>query len=85
MEDLDLQHVPTSHRKRLRGVLRNFPHMWDGSLGAIRVTEHHIDLIKGAHPIACHPYRPGSKAREAEKMEVERMLDANFIESAQSA
>ena len=85
VEDLDLEHVPTSHREKFHGVLRNFSHMWDGSLGAIRATKHHIYLIEDAHPIACHPYRAGPKAREAEQMEVKRMRAANVIESGQSA
>ena len=84
VKDLDLEHVPTSHRENLLGILRNFSHVWDGSLGAIRATEQHIDLIKGPHPISFHPYRAGLKSRAVEEMEVERMPDANVIERAQS-
>ena len=59
--------------------------MWDGSLGEVNTTEHHIDLLKGARPIASHPYRAGPRAREAEQAEVQRMLEADVMEPAQSA
>ena len=59
--------------------------MWDGSLGEIAATEHRIDLVPDARPIASPPYRAGLKAREAEQTEVNRMLEAGVIEPAQSA
>ena len=85
LDELDLGHVPPTHREKLRSLLHEFSTMWDGSLGEVNVREHHIDLVKGARPIASHPYRAVPRAREAEQADVQRMLDADFIEPAQSA
>lgn len=35
LEELDLSHVPESHRGRLRDLLRDFSKIWDGSFGTI--------------------------------------------------
>jgi hypothetical protein len=56
--------------------------MWDGRLGYVHSTLHRIDLIPGAKPIRPHPYRVAPSAREAESVEVQRMLRAGVIEPA---
>jgi hypothetical protein len=48
--------------------------MWAGSLGEISFTQHGIELQKDAKPIYQAPYRAGPKAREAERIEVDRMF-----------
>ena len=85
LDDIDLSHVDEKHRPRLLTMLQKYAKMWDGSLGEINTTEHHIELVPDARPIASHPYRAGPKAREVEQKEVERMLQAGVIEPAQSA
>ena len=55
-------------------MLRKYADMWDGSLGEIAVTQHHIDLEEGARPITQQPCRAGHKAREFEQEQVDRML-----------
>ena len=85
LDELDLGHVPPTHREKLRSLLQEFSTMWDGSLGEVNTTEHHIDLVKRARPIASHPYRVGPRAREAEQDEFQRMLTVDVIEPSQSA
>jgi hypothetical protein len=60
------------------------PHqsMWDGHLGEITATQHRIDLIPGAKPVHSQPYRAGTRAREIEKAEIEKMLAQWVIEPA---
>ena len=85
VDDLDLSHLNSGLRTRLRNMLRKYEDMWDGSLGEINVTEHHIDLIPGSRPITQQPYRAGPKAREFEQEQIDRMLRDNVIEPSQSA
>ena len=84
LKDVDLEHVDLRYQKRIRDMLRQYAHMWDGSLGDILTTEHRIDLTPDAKPVRSAPYRAGPKARKAEREEVERMLRAGVIEPAQS-
>ena len=62
--EIDLSDVETKYHTTIRDILRKHETMWSGKLGEITVTEHHIDLIKGARPFKAHPYRVGPKARE---------------------
>jgi hypothetical protein len=43
---------------------------------------HRIDLVPGAKPVQSQPYRAGPRAREAESVEVQRMLKAGVTEPA---
>jgi hypothetical protein len=58
--------------------------MWTGSLGEIFITQHRIQLLKHSKPIHQAPYRAGTKSREVEREEVDRMLKADVIEPATS-
>jgi Reverse transcriptase (RNA-dependent DNA polymerase) len=58
--------------------------MWDGRLGQVQTTAHRIQLTPGAKPSYSQPYRAGAKAREAESVEIHRMLRAGVIEPAAS-
>ena len=84
IKDVDLEHVELRYQKRIRDMLRQYAHMWDGSLGEISTIEHRIDLTPDAKPVRSALYRAGPKARKAESEEVERMLRAGVIELAQS-
>ena len=66
-------------------MMRKFADMWDGSLGEISVTEHHIDLAPDARPITQMPYRAGPKARSFEDAEIRRMPQDGVIEHSSSA
>lgn len=79
-DDIDLGDVDKRHHKAIRNMLRKHEKMWSGQLGEITVTEHHIDLVKGARPFKSHPYRAGPKARELEKFEIDKQLKAGVIE-----
>ena len=85
LDEIDVGHVPPTHREKLRSLLQEISTMWDGSPGEVNTTEHHIDLVKSARLIASHPYRAAPRPREAEQAEAQRMLDADVIEPAQSA
>ena len=56
--------------------------MWDGTLGLIKATEHHIDLEAGSRPVHQPPYRAGPKQREMEKKEIDSMLNKGVFEPA---
>ena len=58
--------------------------MFDGTLGTISVTKHRIQLQPDSQPVHLQPYRAGTKAREFESAEVQRMLDDGVIERANS-
>ena len=48
----------------------------------IPTVNHHIHLQPGMHPLAQNPYSAGPRAREVEKAEFDRILEAGFIEAA---
>ena len=54
-------------RSRIERLLEPHEAMWDGTLGLIKATEHHIDLEAGSRPVHQPPYRAGPKQREMEK------------------
>ena len=72
------------HHAAIRRMLRKHESMWDGRLGEISVTEHHIDLVPGARPVKAHPYRQGLKGRELEDFEIQKQLKEGIIEPAYS-
>ena len=84
LEEVDLSHVDAKYHQSIKKMLHKYNAMWDGSIGEISTVNHHIHLQPGTRPIAQHPYRAGPRAREAEKAEVDRMLEAGVIEPAQS-
>ena len=81
-DDVDLSNLPEKYQDKVCSMLRKYSSIYDGTLGEIRVVEHRIDLKEGAEPFAQHPYRAGQKAREFEKQEIDRMLEAGVIEPA---
>lgn len=80
LEKLDVEHVPESHRKRIRDILRELPPMWDGSLGTLVITEHRTNLVPNTGPLAQHHYRSGARAREEENSQAEKILRAGVIQ-----
>ena len=71
-------------RKEVFRLLHKFKPMWSGGLGKIVATKHRIDLVEGAKPIPQQPYRAGPTAREHQRKEIDRMLQAGVIEPATS-
>jgi len=84
IDDVDLKHLRSKERDKVRQALRPFSSMWDGKLGTITVTKHRIELKEGAKPVFSQPYRAGPKAREVEQQEVDKMLREKVIEPAKS-
>lgn len=83
-EDLDLAHLTPQERKNVYQMLGTHRSMWDGRLGHVQTTSHRIELVPDARPVHAQPYRAGSRAREAESSEVQRMLKAGVIEPTAS-
>jgi hypothetical protein len=81
-ESVDLDHLSPSERTAVLDLLEKHRSMWDGRLGHAHTTSHRIELTPGAKPVHCQPYRAGSRAREAESAEIQRMLKAGVIEPA---
>eukprot|EP00171_Calliarthron_tuberculosum_P008750 IDg8750t1 len=57
--------------------------MWDGSLGAIKATQHHIELEPATRPVRQYPYRTGHHSRDFVAGEVDKMLRERIIQSLQ--
>ena len=83
-EDVDLTHLTSLERQRVFDLLQKHRNMWDGRLGHVHSTSHRIELVPGANPVQCQPYRAGTRARELESTEIQRMLKAGVIEPATS-
>jgi hypothetical protein len=83
-ESLDLKHLSTSDQEKITTMLSKYSSMWTGRLGEISIAKHRIDLLPDAKTIYQAPYRAGTKGREVEKVEVERMVKEGVIEPANS-
>jgi hypothetical protein len=81
-EHLNLDHLSETLRDQVVNILSKHDSMWAGSLGEIYITQHRMELQKDAKHIYQAPYRAGSKAREVERIEVDRMLQEGVIEPA---
>lgn len=58
--------------------------MWNGSLGAIKATEHGIGLKLGTSPVRSMPSRQGTAMRGHTEFETDKLLTAGVIEPATS-
>ncbi|CAN8076123.1 unnamed protein product [Agarophyton chilense] len=85
VDELDLAHVSEHYRAKIRSMLKKYTSMWNGKLGEISATEHHLDLVPGSRPISQPPYRAGPRTRQIEEENVSKMLEEGVIEAAQSA
>jgi RNase H-like domain found in reverse transcriptase/Reverse transcriptase (RNA-dependent DNA polymerase) len=82
-KQVDVDHLSTEERAQLRSVLTKHASIWDGTLGAIRGVFHRIDTGDRA-PVHLQPRRAGPAARETERAEVRRILDAGVIEESEA-
>ena len=71
-------------RKDVLKLLQEFKPMWSGELGKIAATKHRMDLVEGSKPIYQQPYCAGPTAREHQRKEIDRMIQAGVIEPATS-
>ena len=82
---VDLSHLKdASLRKRVKALLESYSTVFEGKLGQINATEHHINLKPGTPPILQQPYRAGPEKREHIREQIEYQLAAGVIEPAQS-
>jgi hypothetical protein len=79
---VDLSHLDSTERKAITNMLEPHQAMWDGHLGEVTATQHRIDLIPGDKPVHSQPYRAGTRAREIEKAEIEKILAQGVIKPA---
>ena len=56
--------------------------MWGGNLGSVSATSHRIEVTTGSKSVHYQTYRVRSRARNAEKEEIDRMLAEQVIEPA---
>jgi hypothetical protein len=81
-EEVDLSHLPAGEREDVLHMLELHRGMRDGRLGTVAATTHRISVTPGSNPVHCQPYRAGSRARVAEKQEIDRMIEQKVIEPA---
>jgi Reverse transcriptase (RNA-dependent DNA polymerase) len=81
-EEFDLAHLPADEREDVLRMLELHRGMRDGRLGTVAATTHRISVMPGSKPVHCQPYRAGSRARVAEKQEIDRMIEQKVIEPA---
>eukprot|EP00171_Calliarthron_tuberculosum_P022581 IDg22581t1 len=84
VDDLDLEHVPESHRTKVREMLRTHESMWSGKLGAINATHHRIEVPGDTKPARQRAYRAGPRARLIEAEEISRQLRDGIIRPSKS-
>jgi hypothetical protein len=78
-DQLDLGYLEPAERKTVTDMLEPHKAMWDGHLGEVTATQHRIDLMPGARPVHSQPYRAGTRAREIEKAEIEKMCGTQSL------
>ena len=64
VEDIRLDELDTEQSAEVRELLRPFSAMWQGQIGQIKATTHHIDLVPNARPQRQQPYRAGPEKRK---------------------
>lgn len=62
----------------------DFQRMWDGLLGPIDTAEHHIELTTLDYALSTPPHSMLDRKHASWKCGIQKMLDMNIIEPAQS-
>lgn len=66
-------------------MLSQFDSMWDGHHGCVTMGKHRIELLQPEKaPVHAAPYQTGPESREAEKIEIDKMLTENVTEPTQT-
>ena len=82
-EEIDLSYIDDDKLPgHVLDMLREHSSLWSVVLGTIRATEHHTTLEPGTKPIRSMPYRKEPAMREMVAKDVNKMLNARFIELA---
>ena len=82
-ENLDLEGLSEEQKITVIGLLEKHSHLWDENrLGVLHGTQHRIETT--GNPVFQHPYRAGPASRQAEKVEVDRMLKQGVIEPSKA-
>jgi transposase InsO family protein len=81
-DQVNLGHLNEDEKGAVLRMLEPHKEMWDGHLGTVTATQHRIQLTPGAQPVHAQPYRAGTRARAAEREEIQKMLAQDVIEPA---
>jgi hypothetical protein len=81
-DEVDLTHLSADERGAVLRMLEPHRGMWDGRLGTVATTSHRIAVMPGSKPVHFQPYRAGSRARVAEKQQIDLMVLQKVIEPA---
>eukprot|EP00170_Pyropia_yezoensis_P001995 contig_8509_g1999 len=65
--------VPNDLRDQLMGLVEKYKSLWDGTLGLIKNTVHHIHLKPGITPVRQMPYKAGHRHLQREEDQMENM------------
>lgn len=67
------------------GKMSGYRAMWDAHLSLINISEHNIHLLhKNIQPVHSALYHAGSKTREIERVEIDKMTESKAIEPAET-
>ena len=81
---IQLSHLQDEEKGKVLNMLQDFESMWQGQLGHVSATEHHIDLVPGARPQYSQPYRAGPEKRKVIEETVESLLKEGVISPSNS-
>lgn len=82
-EHLDLAHIQdTDVQAQIFAIFYKLALMRNGSLSAIKVTDHRINLQLGSRPVRSIPYRQSLAMREYTRAESDKKLTAGVTEPA---
>lgn len=84
MDRVNKDIVPKSQWTAVEKMLLQHEHLWDGSLGEIKATEHRIKLTSDNCPIRQQSYRADSHERQFERNKVAKMLRDRLIRPSKS-
>lgn len=65
----------------MQETIQLFSKIWSGKLGTIDVEKHNIGLYPDSKSFRYLPHRAGTKSRDIESYEVQRMLKEEVIEN----
>jgi hypothetical protein len=72
-------HLSTAQREDLRTVLKDFPKLFNGTLGIYPHRKFHIDILPGAKPKHVRPYAVARIHLEAFKKELEHLVTIGVL------
>ena len=78
-------HLPLHLQSELEEVLRDYPRLFDGSLGRYPHREIHLELIDGAQPVHLRPYSVPKAHEHLFKTKLQCLCDLGVLERCGSS